>query len=200
MEDDESKLLDYLYNLKKRVDYHEFIHRIPVFNLFKHVSSIAALCNSIFILINIATDNDNIKFVFSIIIAVFNILILFSSLMYNIFYNEKLTVLQERTIQNCNNLNKKISFFMESYHTFSNEEKERRIKKIRYDFQDILLSQPPVSEKKIDQYRKKLDRIIENDKDRVRKNIQKKNNNLKNINNNINNNLNNTDISNTSEA
>ena len=38
---------------------------------------------------------------------------------------------------------------MESYHTFSNEEKERRIKKIRYDFQDILLSQPPVSEKKI---------------------------------------------------
>ena len=192
MEYNDSKVLDYLYNLKKRVYYHEFIHRIPVFNLFKHVSSIAALCNSIFILVNIATDNDNVKFIFSIIIAVFNILILFSSIMYNIFYDTKLNILQERTIDRCYNLNKKISFFMESYHIFSNEEKERRIKKIKYDFQDILLSEPSVSEKQIDQYRKKIERVTENNLNRIKKNIQ---------NNNLNNNLNNNSyIINTSEA
>ena len=188
MEYNDSKVLDYLYNLKKRVYYHEFIHRIPVFNLFKQVSSIAALCNSIFILVNIATDNDNVKFVFSIIIAVFNILILFSAIMYNIFYDTKLNILQERTIDRCYNLNKKISFFMESYHIFSNEEKERRIKKIKYDFQDILLSEPSVSEKQIDQYRKKIERVTENNLNRIKKNIQ--NNNLNN----------NSYIINTSEA
>jgi hypothetical protein len=186
---------NYLLHLKCKLKHHQFIHRIPVFNLFKHVSSIAALCNSIFILVNIATDNDNVKFVFSIIIAVFNILILFSSLMYNIFYNEKLTVLQERTIENCSNLIKKINYFLDTHDNFSDEDKEKTVKKIFYAYQDILQSQPPISEKQINKYRKKISKTMYNNLNNTLRNMQ--NNNVNNINNNLNNN---SDISNTSEA
>jgi hypothetical protein len=162
---------NYLINIKNKLHYHELVHRIPVFNLFKHVSSIAALCNSIFILVNIVSNNEDTRVIFSIIIAIFNIIILFSSIMYNIFYDTKLNILQERTIERCSNLRKKIEFFIETHDNYSKEDEEKKVKNIFYLYQDILQTQPQLSKKQIKKFNKKLSLNIEEALRNIDKNL-----------------------------